>query len=254
MEKVIRMKFNSWKTTLGGIVSILTGLGMFGKILNDFGTGEQINLEQVGVAVGAISAGAGLLFARDNQVTSEQAGAGDSPVSKPPTPLGKFCLTLLVLGSAVFGLTAASCPSREKVDKAAEWGYDASARVRRSQNIALELYKGGVISLAAKDGYFDAAKTTFDVLEVYNDEAERQYAAIKAGTQTEVGAKAILHEIVRGKVFPAINTLIVKLNVMDPQKAGRLFSLIRTLASGFLTVLEVVDIKDVALTPLREVS
>lgn len=65
----------SWKTTIGGVVAILTGLGMVGKILNDFMLGEPVNFEQVALAVGTIGTGFGLLFARDNTVTSEEAGA-----------------------------------------------------------------------------------------------------------------------------------------------------------------------------------
>lgn len=69
------MRQFSWKTTLAGIAAILTGLGMFGKIVNDFGTGEPINYQDVSIAIATISGGIGLIAARDNNVTSEGAGA-----------------------------------------------------------------------------------------------------------------------------------------------------------------------------------
>jgi hypothetical protein len=69
------MFMNSWKTTITGIGMILTGLGMVGKILNDFGIGEPIKYEDVTIAVSTIVGGIGLLSARDNNVTSEEAGA-----------------------------------------------------------------------------------------------------------------------------------------------------------------------------------
>lgn len=65
----------SWKTTLGGIVAILGGLGMVGKILNELITYGNVSFEQISLAVSAIGGGIGMLFARDNNVTSEEAGA-----------------------------------------------------------------------------------------------------------------------------------------------------------------------------------
>lgn len=65
----------STKTTIAGIVAILTGLGMLGKIIADFSAGVPVSYEQVAVAVGSIVTGLGLIAARDNDVTSEEAGA-----------------------------------------------------------------------------------------------------------------------------------------------------------------------------------
>jgi hypothetical protein len=69
------MRQYSWKTTLAGVAGILTGLGMLGKIVNDFGIGQPVHYEDVAIAITTISGGIGLLFARDNNVTSEGAGA-----------------------------------------------------------------------------------------------------------------------------------------------------------------------------------
>ena len=65
----------SIKTTVAGIGSLLVGLGAFGKILNDFLLGEPVNFDQVSVAVAAITTGIGLIFARDNNLSSEDVGA-----------------------------------------------------------------------------------------------------------------------------------------------------------------------------------
>ena len=63
-----QMKRGSWKTTIAGIGSVLTGVTMIATGL----AGDGVNWE---AAIAAIVAGAGLLFARDNSVTSKQAGA-----------------------------------------------------------------------------------------------------------------------------------------------------------------------------------
>ena len=60
----------SWKTTLSGVGVILTALGAGIKMFLAGDTGSAIT-----ALVGGISAGVGLIAARDNNVTSEQAGA-----------------------------------------------------------------------------------------------------------------------------------------------------------------------------------
>ena len=59
----------SWKTTVGGIGSILAGLALILKGVA--GDGEA----DFAAAVAAIMAGIGLLAARDNGVRSESVGA-----------------------------------------------------------------------------------------------------------------------------------------------------------------------------------
>ena len=60
----------SWKTTLSGIGVILSGAGAAIKfaVAGDYGTA-------IATLIPAVSAGIGLIAARDNNVTSEQAGA-----------------------------------------------------------------------------------------------------------------------------------------------------------------------------------
>lgn len=57
----------SWKSTLLGIAAILSGIGNL-DLTSLLGAGEVGQLAPV-------LAGIGLLFARDNDVTSEKAGA-----------------------------------------------------------------------------------------------------------------------------------------------------------------------------------
>ncbi|HEY8562813.1 MAG TPA: hypothetical protein VIL74_20715 [Pyrinomonadaceae bacterium] len=64
----------SWKTTLGGIAALLTGIGMLGKVINDFLLGEPVSFEQVTIAISAIGAGVAGIAARDNNVSSEDVG------------------------------------------------------------------------------------------------------------------------------------------------------------------------------------
>ena len=59
----------SWKTTLGGVGALLTAAGM---IVHNLQVGNWDNYKEI---IGLVTAGWIGLHARDNNVTSEQAGA-----------------------------------------------------------------------------------------------------------------------------------------------------------------------------------
>ena len=59
----------SYKTTLAGIAAILVAAA---RVLTGFSDGTAVDWTAV---IGAVIAGVGLIAARDNDVTSEQAGA-----------------------------------------------------------------------------------------------------------------------------------------------------------------------------------
>ena len=61
----------SWKTTVGGVGMILSGLAIFAEMLKS----GNFDGDKVSVAIAAIIGGFGLVFARDNNVSSEEAGA-----------------------------------------------------------------------------------------------------------------------------------------------------------------------------------
>ena len=65
------MKKTSWKTTVGGVGAILTALG----ILCSMATDEKLDAAKAFSALTGISAGIGLIAARDNKVTSEDVAA-----------------------------------------------------------------------------------------------------------------------------------------------------------------------------------
>jgi hypothetical protein len=62
---------NSWKTTTAGIGAILVAVGTAMKAMFD---NDPSTVPEWGAVVAAIIAGIGLIVARDNNVTSEQAG------------------------------------------------------------------------------------------------------------------------------------------------------------------------------------
>lgn len=62
----------SWKTTTFGILTALTAvLGAVGAIIDD----DPKTNPDWGTVIAAVTAGVGLAVARDNNVTSEKAGA-----------------------------------------------------------------------------------------------------------------------------------------------------------------------------------
>jgi len=62
----------SWRTTGLGACTIVAAVAAAGKALLD---GDASTNPDWGTTVAAITAGIGLILARDNKVTSEQAGA-----------------------------------------------------------------------------------------------------------------------------------------------------------------------------------
>lgn len=62
----------SWKTTVTGIVAVLSAVTAAATLLLD---GNPTTNPDWTSTIAAVSAGLGLIFARDNKVTSEQAGA-----------------------------------------------------------------------------------------------------------------------------------------------------------------------------------
>ena len=62
----------SWKTTSGGVATIIVALGGAVKMLTD---GDAVTNPDWNAVIAAVVAGATLVFARDNNVTSENAGA-----------------------------------------------------------------------------------------------------------------------------------------------------------------------------------
>lgn len=66
------MKTASWRTTVTGILAIVAALATVLKAELD---ADPLTTADWGTAVAAVLAGVGLIAARDNKVTSEQAGA-----------------------------------------------------------------------------------------------------------------------------------------------------------------------------------
>lgn len=62
----------SWKTTAAGV---LTALIPVLNAVQAFIDGDPATVPDWGLAIAALTAGLGLIFARDNNVSSEEAGA-----------------------------------------------------------------------------------------------------------------------------------------------------------------------------------
>jgi hypothetical protein len=62
----------SWRTTTAGIAAIVVAVGTAVGALFD---ADPLTLPDWGAVAAAVMAGVGLLAARDNKVSSEQAGA-----------------------------------------------------------------------------------------------------------------------------------------------------------------------------------
>lgn len=62
----------SWKTTLAGIAAIIAAVAL--AIASEFDA-DPATIADWGAAIAALSAGLGLLFARDNDKSSEQVAA-----------------------------------------------------------------------------------------------------------------------------------------------------------------------------------
>lgn len=72
-------EFNpSWRTTAAGIGAILVAVGSAITAMFD---NDPATLPDYGACIAAIIAGIGLIMARDNKVSSEQAGARDNNVN-----------------------------------------------------------------------------------------------------------------------------------------------------------------------------
>ncbi len=91
---------HSWKTTVCGLVAIV------GASLVQFFSDIPL-VVKCGGFLGAVASGAGLLFARDNKVTSEQATGHPSA---PPVPLAGP-LAVLLAGSLLFTGCATTSPT-----------------------------------------------------------------------------------------------------------------------------------------------
>jgi len=61
----------SWQTTVFGIMTILAAVGLAGKAYFDGDPETVVNYE---VLIAGVTAGFGLIFARDNNKSSEDAG------------------------------------------------------------------------------------------------------------------------------------------------------------------------------------
>lgn len=78
------MKYLSWQTSMAGLSAIT--VAVFSMIIQPLTDGNPETNPDYNVAITAIIAGIGLLFARDDNKTSEETGA---KVGENPRPKGQ---------------------------------------------------------------------------------------------------------------------------------------------------------------------
>lgn len=69
---IMNLKPKSWKTTTGGVAAIIIAISGAVQLLTD---GDALTNPDWNSVVAAVVAGVALIAARDNNVTSEKAGA-----------------------------------------------------------------------------------------------------------------------------------------------------------------------------------
>jgi hypothetical protein len=146
----------SWKTTLCGVVAIIGG-----TLVQFFP--EYPLAAKIGGALAAAATGIGLLFARDNNVTSEQVGAGNADSGRRGTPpsdggddgrrgtppsdkLGMFLALGLAAAVAAVGvvtLTGCNTPQQTKA-------FNSIYSVHRTTLAAYDAYLAGVVAGTVK--------------------------------------------------------------------------------------------------------
>jgi hypothetical protein len=67
----------SWKTSVAGVLGILGGLTLLAQMVQ----AGKIDPAQITAGITAITAGVGLIFARDNNVNSEQVGVAPAQIA-----------------------------------------------------------------------------------------------------------------------------------------------------------------------------
>lgn len=145
----------SWKTSLGG----------YGLILCQIGAVIWPQFAVKFTAIGSILAGAGLIAARDNNVTSEQAHA---PAASPVVAVKLMVLCLV-------GLTATGCATQFATETVRS--PDGSSTTRRLVHNAI-LNKSALTNLA----FAKKTKTTESLLS---------YDSAQTETQAEVMSKLV---------------------------------------------------------------
>lgn len=77
LERIQKMIGTSWRTSLGGVVALCASIGLLGTALSaqfDSSSATVANWQLVLESFGFAGVALGLMNARDNRVTSEQAG------------------------------------------------------------------------------------------------------------------------------------------------------------------------------------
>lgn len=143
---------SSWKTTVCGLLAII------GASLVQFFSDIPL-VVKCGGFLGAVASGAGLMFARDNKVTSEQA---TGHTSAPPVPLAGPLACLLAAGLICTGCATVSPTALQRIATTTK----LAAYVGTSEYLTQHPEAADKFVLAANELDRLANATTFDWVDV----------------------------------------------------------------------------------------
>jgi hypothetical protein len=185
----------SWKTTLGGALGAAGTALMGAGSLDWLPPSHKTVIMEVGFFAGILGVLFVGLFARDNDRTSEDVGAGQPPNPTPPRPGGALIISLCLAGLFGWGLFAGCQVSPTRAAYTAEataqvsvetamraWNdyvgqFHPSLDQERQVKAAYERYRAAMVAMIDASELYASATSTNAPAAALSAELARQNAA-----------------------------------------------------------------------------